>query len=157
MRATAVIRTASDMTVVRQLFEQYQAQLGVDLCFQGFTAELDGLPGKYAEPRGRLLLAELDGAVAGCVALRPYDGTRGEMKRLYVKPEVRGHGIGRALVARVIDEARAIGYSELVLDTLPTMTEAQALYEWFGFREDTVPRDHPVAGTRYLTKHLADD
>jgi GNAT superfamily N-acetyltransferase len=143
-----------EIATIRVLFREYQELLGVDLCFQGFEAEVGGLPGDYAPPGGRLLLATHDATPVGCVALRPFDASRSEMKRLFVRPVVRGLGVGRALVAFVLDEARAIGYSEIVLDTLPSMKEAQQLYERFGFREIPPYRSNPVTGTRYLGKSL---
>lgn len=143
-----------DIDVVRSMLREYQEQLGIDLGFQGFEAELASLPGTYAPPTGRLLLASHDGMPRGCVALQAVSASRGEMKRLYVRPNARGLGIGRLLVARVLAEARAIGYDEVVLDTLPTMTEAQRLYEQFGFVEIEPYRPNPIAGTKYLCKKL---
>lgn len=143
------------MDTIRTLLREYQAALGVDLCFQGFDAELDDLPGSYAPPRGRLLLAHADGVVAGCVALRPLSARRCEMKRLYVRGEFRGAGIGRALVSAILSEARAVGYAEMVLDTLPTMIEAQRLYEMFGFHDVAPYCDNPIPGTRYLGRALS--
>lgn len=145
-----------EVELVRSLFMEYQTRLGIDLCFQGFDAELKGLPGDYAPPRGRLLLASLGGAPVGCVALRAVQGPRCEMKRLFVRPAGRGLGVGRALVARVMDEARAIGYAEMVLDTLPMMTEAQTLYHALGFRDIPAYRVNPVAGARYLGRSLVE-
>jgi len=121
--------TADEIAAVRQLFEEYAAGLEVDLCFQNFSAELAALPGSYAPPHGRLLLARVDGAPAGCVALRPQCAHAGEMKRLYVRPDHQGIGLGRRLAERVLGEARAIGYTSLLLDTLPSMGTAIALYE----------------------------
>ena len=146
--------TGDDIATIRVLFHEYQELLGVDLCFQGFEAELNGLPGAYAPPSGRLLLATHEDAPVGCVALRSAGASRSEMKRLFVRPAARGLGVGRALVSLVLDEARAIGYSEVVLDTLPTMTEAQRLYEKFGFHDISAYRPNPVHGTRYLAKRL---
>lgn len=146
--------TEERIVTARMLLREYQRSLGVDLCFQGFEAELAGLPGRYAPPRGRLLLATRAGETMGCVALQPVDEHRGEMKRLYIRPTARGLGIGRAMVARVLEEAAAIGYGEVVLDTLPTMHEAQRLYEQFGFRDIGAYRANPVAGTRYLARSL---
>ena len=127
--------TPAAVAAARALFEEYAASLDVDLCFQNFAAELSGLPGAYAPPRGRLLLAGPHDRPHGCIALRPlpHDGgtaesiSMGEVKRLYVRPEARGGGLGRALVDALVAEARAIGYRELKLDTLATMREARAL------------------------------
>jgi ribosomal protein S18 acetylase RimI-like enzyme len=153
------IRPASfpaDLERVRGLFREYAAGLGVDLCFQGFEAELAGLPGKYAPPRGRLLLAEDGSGLLGCVALRPLSDEIGEAKRLYVRPAARGLGAGRRLWDTLIAEARAIGYRRLVLDTLPSMTAAIRLYESFGFRDVEPYCANPVPGARFLGLELAD-
>jgi ribosomal protein S18 acetylase RimI-like enzyme len=153
MSPPATIRDAlfpDDLGVVRELFREYADRLGVDLCFQGFAAELDALPGKYAPPGGRLFLAACDGETAGCVALRPISDSVGEMKRLYVCPAFRGRGVGRALVDRVIAEAQAIGYRRLQLDTLPAMAEAIRLYESLGFRDIPPYCENPVPGARFL-------
>jgi GNAT superfamily N-acetyltransferase len=145
----------ADLPLVRELFREYADTLGVDLCFQGFEAELAELPGRYAPPVGRLLLASASGTVLGCVALRPLSESVGEMKRLYVRPAARGLGAGRALAERVIAEARSIGYHRLCLDTLPSMAAAVRLYESLGFR-DVPPYCHnPVPGARYLGLDLA--
>jgi len=147
---------AEHLETIRTLLGEYQALLGVDLSFQDFAAEVRDLPGAYAPPAGRLLLALNDGTPVGCVALRAVLGTRCEMKRLFVRPGTRGLGVGTALVARVVDEARAIGYSEMVLDTLPSMGDAQRLYAQFGFLDTDPYRSNPIAGTRYLIKVLSD-
>lgn len=138
----------------RALFAEYQAALGVDLSFQNFDAELGGLPGAYAPPRGRLLLARHDGALAGCGALRPLDATACEMKRLYVRPAFRSSGAGRALAEFLIAEARAAGYRRMCLDTLPQMAAAQRLYQHLGFRDIAAYRHNPIAGTRFLALDL---
>ncbi len=139
---------------VQTLFKEYQAALGVDLGFQGFDNELATLPGQYAAPSGRLLLASADGLVAGCVALRPLSGDACEMKRLFVRPAFRASGVGRMLAERVIAEARSIGYRRMCLDTLPSMGRAQQLYDTLGFREVAPYRYNPIAGTKYLSLDL---
>ncbi len=125
--------TLDEIAVVRTLFQEYAAWLRIDLCFQGFAAELASLPGLYALPRGRLLLASVGGEALGCVALRPVGGTVCEMKRLFVRPAFQGRGLGRRLAEMVIAEARTIGYSTMTLDTLPFMHAAIRLYETLGF------------------------
>ena len=132
------------------LFEEYQQELGLDLSFQGFATELETLPGEYAPPRGRLLLARDEGVVAGCVAMRPLTNDTCEMKRLFVRARYRAAGVGRQLVERVIAEARAIGYRRMYLDTLPTMAGAQRLYESLGFKDIPAYRHNPIEGTRFL-------
>ena len=154
-----VIRQASsdqDFAAARQLFVEYQAWLGVDLCFQGFATELATLPGDYAPPRGRLLLARAGAAddVAGCIALRPLDDERCEMKRLFVRLDHHGGGLGRRLIERLVDEARSIGYRTMVLDTLPQMRAAQHLYQAFGFRDIPAYYHNPTPGVRYLALDL---
>jgi putative acetyltransferase len=146
--------TATDIAQVRELFLEYQATLGVDLCFQGFAEELASLPGSYARPAGRLLLATNGSAVLGVVGLRPINGTDCEMKRLYVRVTGRGAGLGRRLAQALIKEARLAGYNRLLLDTLPTMNEAQALYRSLGFVEITAYCHNPIAGARYMALDL---
>jgi len=140
------IEAATDVSEFRTLLLEYAAATGLDLEFQHFSEEVATLPGNY-DP---ILIARWDGALAGCVALRPYGQTDCEMKRLYVRPEFRKHHAGRALALRVIDEARARGYRALRLDTLPTMTSAIQLYESLGFVDIEPYRYSPIEGTRFL-------
>jgi putative acetyltransferase len=142
--------TAADIPAVRGLFEEYQRGLGVSLCFQGFDAELAGLPGDYAPPRGGLWLADEPEGLAGCVALRALDPATAELKRLFVRDAFRGRGIGRLLALRAIAFARAAGYSEVKLDTLPRMAQAQTLYAALGFRDIAPYNDNPVGGVRFM-------
>lgn len=143
-----------EVLTVRCLFEEYAASLGIDLCFQGFEKELAGLPGHYAPPQGRLLLALQDGQTAGCIALRPLEPGVCEMKRLYVRPAFRSHGIGSVLVDRIIQEARQAGYQHMRLDTLPSMARALALYRRLGFREIAPYYQNPVEGAVFLELQL---
>jgi putative acetyltransferase len=150
--------TAADFDAVRALFQEYASQLGVDLCFQNFSAELSGLPGDYDASRGALLLAEVDDAWAGCCALRPLDTAdypnAAEMKRLFVKPGHRGLGIGRLLAEAIMDAARARGYDCILLDTLDDMETARALYAELGFEEVPPYYFNPIAGAHYLKAEL---
>ena len=147
-----VIRPASgaDIETVRALFDEYAREVAVDLSFQGFAEERDGLPGAYAPPRGRLLLAERGGSAAGCIALRPLDARTAEMKRLYLRAAARGTGLGRRLALALIAEARTAGYERLRLDTLPSMGAAIAMYRGMGFREIPAYRHNPVPGALFL-------
>jgi ribosomal protein S18 acetylase RimI-like enzyme len=140
---------AEHVPVVRELFEEYADALGVDLAFQDFERELADLPGEYAPPGGRLLLA-LDPEPAGCVALRPYEPDVCEMKRLYVRPAYRGSGLGRQLAEGIIAAGRDAGYERMRLDTMPTMEAARALYRSLGFVEIEAYRFNPVHGTTYF-------
>jgi ribosomal protein S18 acetylase RimI-like enzyme len=146
---------AGDVAACRELFQEYQRGLGVSLCFQGFDAELAGLPGDYAPPRGRLVLALVAGRPAGCIALRPLFHRDAEMKRLYVRPAHRASGLGRMLALHIIAEAKALGYETLKLDTLPQMSAAQRLYEKLGFRDTAPYNDNPVTGVRFMALDLA--
>lgn len=146
-----------DLDAVRALFGEYVAMLGIDLCFQNYDAELAGLPGKYAPPDGRLYLAVVDGAPAGCIALRRYDQTCGELKRLFVRPEYRGRKIGQALIEKAIAEAGAIGYESVILDTLTTLKNSMALYAKLGFREIEPYYANPHAEARYYRLDLKHD
>ena len=152
-----VIRQAgseTDLVLARTLFEEYQRAIGVDLCFQGFRQELEGLPGAYAPPGGRLFLAFVGDEPAGCAALRPAGDGAAEMKRLFVRPAFRGGGRGRLLVESALAAAREIGYRKVVLDTLESMTQARALYRRMGFRETPPFGSHPVPGTIFLALPL---
>jgi len=139
----------------RELFLEYAASLGFSLCFQNFDAELAGLPGDYAPPEGRLLLAEFESQSAGCGALHKLDTGICEMKRLYLRPQFRGKGIGRAIAERLIAEARQIGYKWMRLDTVgPVMKDAVAMYRKLGFKEIAPYRENPMAGTLYMELEL---
>jgi ribosomal protein S18 acetylase RimI-like enzyme len=145
----------ADLATIREMLLEYQRWLGVDLSFQGFAHEVEGLPGDYTAPDGALLIARRGAEVAGMVALRRLDATRGEMKRLFVRGAARGTGVGRELVARIVGEARARGYQSIVLDTLPKMQSAQRMYEQFGFRDVPPYYQSAIPGTRYMALALA--
>jgi putative acetyltransferase len=139
----------------RELFLEYAKSLGFSLCFQSFDQELAGLPGDYAPPDGRLLLAEYDGRLAGCGALHRLEPRICEMKRLYLRPQFRGQGLGRALAERVIEEGRILGYRRLRLDTVePMMRDAVALYRLLGFKEIAPYRANPIEGALYMELRL---
>ena len=146
------------MDEVRTIFREYAAGLGVDLCFQNFEEELAGLPGDYAAPRGALLVARVDGQLAGCCALRALDGSdypnACEMKRLYVRDAFRGLGLGRQLAEAALDAARRAGYDCVLLDTLDDMEAARALYEDLGFAAIPPYYHNPIAGAHYLKATL---
>lgn len=149
---------SDELAEVRRIFEAYSQTLSVDLGFQDFEAELQALPGEYAAPRGALLLAWLDGQVAGCCALRPLDNVdyanAAEMKRLFVQPAFRGLGLGRLLAEAILDAARLADYSCVLLDTLNEMETARALYEDLGFAEVPPYYHNPHAGAHYLKVDL---
>ena len=153
-----VADTPAQMEAVRALFREYADSLDVDLCFQNFEAELAGLPGEYASPAGALLLALLDGAAAGCVAMRPLpesDHTNAcEMKRLYVRRAFRRFGLGRLLTQQLMDLAVQAGHSCMLLDTLDDMEAARGLYTSLGFVEIPPYYFNPIAGAHYLRVEL---
>ncbi|HEX8145144.1 MAG TPA: GNAT family N-acetyltransferase [Pyrinomonadaceae bacterium] len=149
-------QTSAQLDEARKLFVEYsEAMPGIDLCFQNFERELAELPGAYAPPGGRLLLAEDDeGRIAGCVALRRLDAQTCEMKRLYVRPQFRGQRLGGELAQAIIGEAREIGYRRMRLDTLPLMTDAIRLYRTLGFREIEPYYHNPVEGALFMELSL---
>jgi putative acetyltransferase len=143
------------IAAIRELFLEYAQSLSFSLCFQSFDKELAGLPGDYAPPDGRMLLATSEGQAAGCVALHRIEDGICEMKRLYVRPQFRGKGLGKALAERVINEARAIGYEKLRLDTVESeMRAAVAMYRQLGFREIAPYRPNPIDGALYMELEL---
>jgi len=146
--------TSDEIAAVRALFEEYAAWSKVDLCFQGFAAELASLPGAYAPPKGRLFLAIATDGLAGCIALRPFKGGACEMKRLYVRPPCRGRGLGRTLAERAVADARRIGYTSIFLDTLPSMETAIRLYESLGFERRAAYYDTPLEDTVFMELRL---
>ena len=149
------IESAADVESARAIFREYEAWLGLDLCFQGFEDELRTLPGKYALPKGRLYLALVDKEVAGCIALRPLDDGICEMKRLFVREQFRGLQIGRLLIERVIEDAGEIGYSAMRLDTFPPkMGKAVRLYESYGFHKIPAYYNNPNEGVLFMELKL---
>ena len=154
LRLTQAI-TAGDLQQARGLFREYEASLGISLCFQNFDQELANLPGDYAPPQGRLLLAREFDQLMGCVALRPLGPTTCEMKRLFVRSEYRDRGLGRVLVEALIEEARAIGYTHMRLDTIADrMDRAVALYKSIGFVEIPPYRNNPVDSATFMELDL---
>lgn len=158
MHPGSVVITQADraelIRLARELFEEYAHALGTDLEYQGFAAELAALPAPYAPPLGALFIAYVDGEAAGCAALRPLGDGVGEMKRLYVRPNHRKVGLGNHLIDTVIAAARQAGFGQLRLDTLPSMTSAQALYRKLGFVETPPYNDKYLPGTRFFALPL---
>ncbi|HEY5911848.1 MAG TPA: GNAT family N-acetyltransferase [Verrucomicrobiae bacterium] len=146
--------TPEQIALARALFKEYAQWLSVDLCFQGFAAELAGLPGAYGPPRGRLRLGLAGSDASGCVALRPLGDDVCEMKRLFVRPGFRGRGVGKLLAERIVDEGRAIGYRTMKLDTLPSMQAAIRLYETAGFVRCAPYYETPLAQTIFMELQL---
>jgi putative acetyltransferase len=145
---------AAEWEQVRELFREYWSSFGFSPCFQNFESELAGLPGAYAPPDGTLVVAMIDGEAAGCVALRRFDAERGEAKRLYVRPQFRGQGVGSALLGWVIAEARSMGYREIVGDTVPQMAVALEMYDRAGFERTEPYSSQPTPGAIYLRLKL---
>jgi putative acetyltransferase len=150
----AEAREPPDFAAGRELFREYAAQLQIDLCFQGFDAELDQLTTMYAPPSGCLILARSGGRPIGCGAIRRLAGDACEMKRLYLRPEARGTGLGRTLAERLVIRAKALGYARMYLDTLVDMLPARALYRSLGFRETAPYYDNPLPDVVYMELDL---
>jgi len=146
--------TAGEWQQVRELFGEYWRSFGFSPCFQGFAAEVAGLPGAYGPPSGTLVMALVDGKPTGCAAIRRFDGQRAEAKRLFVKPEFRGAGVGRALLKWVIAATRQMGYQEIVGDTIPEMAVALAMYDRSGFERTTPHTANPAPGLIFLSLKL---
>ncbi|MBK7502885.1 MAG: GNAT family N-acetyltransferase [Polaromonas sp.] len=151
-------RHEADLLQTKEIFLAYAKAINIDLCFQDFDTELANLPGDYSPPRGALLLAWVDQKLAGCCAMRPIDSSdyanAAEMKRLFVRPEFRGLGLGRQLAESIIDAARMSGYDSVLLDTLDDMEIARAMYEDLGFKEIPPYYHNPLAGAHYLKVDL---
>jgi len=149
------VESPDQIVAIRELFVEYVQSLGFSLCFERFDQELAALPGDYAPPDGRLLLATSNGDPAGCVALRKLEPEICEMKRLYVRPQYRRKGLGRELAEKIIAEARQLGYKKLRLDTFEAiMKTAVAMYRQLGFREIPPYRQNPIEGALYMEFHL---
>ena len=156
MRQLFQATTDEHINAARTLFQEYEAGLGISLCFQNFEQELKNLPGDYASPDGRLLLVVEDDELAGCIAMRKLSDGVCEMKRLFVRPGYRASGLGRFLAESIIDEARQLGYTHMRLDTIPgKMDKAIALYLSLGFVEIEPYRENPVAGAKFMELKLA--
>lgn len=154
MNEYLIVQSDEWLSLVKELFLEYATSLNFNLCFQSFDQELAGLPGDYAPPKGRLMLAISDGKPAGCVALRKLAGDICEMKRLYVKPSFRGKRIGKELSTRIIEEAKKAGYSKMRLDTVPEMRDAITIYRSLGFYPIDPYRENPIAGALFMELDL---
>jgi len=155
MYAIRLVKTENEIQTARELFREYEAWLGMDLCFQGFEEELAGLPGKYASPNGRLYIVDIDGVPTGCIALRKLEDGICEMKRLYLRDAARGFGIGNELIGKLIKDAREIGYAKMRLDTYPPkMGNAVKLYESHGFRPIEPYYNNPHEGVLFMELDL---
>ncbi|UCG46375.1 MAG: GNAT family N-acetyltransferase [Phycisphaerales bacterium] len=148
------VQTGKELQCIRAMLGEYSGSLEFDLSFQDFDEEIARLPGDYSPPEGVLLLAISDGEAAGCVGLRKLDERTCEMKRLYVKPQLRGLGIGRALVETLIEKTRGMGYTAMLLDTVPSMQIAKALYASLGFRRISPYRYNPIEGAVFMELRL---
>lgn len=155
MLIISAVQSGQDWLAARRLFEEYAASLSYNLCFQGFSKELEEIESIYGPPGGALLLARFDGQPQGCVGLRPREVGTCEMKRLYLRPDYRRGGNGRTMALAIIDEARRLGYERMRLDTLPTMQAAIPLYRSLGFREIEPYYENPIEGTLYMELDLA--
>jgi putative acetyltransferase len=148
-------QNSAEIHQARELFKEYETELGISLCFQNFEQELSALPGDYATPDGRLMLAFDHGDLAGCIALRKIGAGICEMKRLFVRDQFRGKGLGRSLIEAIISEATQIGYERMRLDTLPPkMNDAIALYRSYGFKEIDPYYNNPVPGAIFMQLDL---
>jgi len=155
MNAIKQVTSAEDIEAAKALFREYETWFGMSLCFQGFEEELANLPGKYAPPDGRLYLAYVDEELAGCIALRKFEDDVCEMKRLFLRKNARGYGLGKELIEKLIDEALAIGYAKMRLDTYPPkMGKAVKLYESHGFRPIEKYYDNPHEGVLFMELDL---
>lgn len=144
----------NDIDAVKELFCEYTTWLGMDLSFQNYNEELDSLPGKYAPPMGRLYIALCDGDIAGCVAVRPFDDGRCELKRLYIRPRFRGLGLAGMLTRQAIDDSKSLKYKKMLLDTRDTMESANALYRKLGFYTIDPYYHNPYPGINYYCLDL---
>lgn len=144
------VNTQELLEKTKEIFKEYQQSIDTDLCFQKFEEELASLPGKYAPPKGRLYLSFVGEKLVGCVALRPINDTECEMKRLYIKPEFRGQGMGRILAEKIISDAKEIGYKQMFLDTLDTMKSALNLYASLGFKDAPEYCYNPIEGAIFM-------